>query len=92
MPLSKKAENKLWCRTVDAVRLVVPPKTDSYVDNPLPEEIAKRVVMNAQVVERKKLRDQILIILADYRNHSWAARAFEGEGTRQAVADQILAK
>jgi hypothetical protein len=91
---SKKALDSLKKRTIAVLQTALPANPpDLYTINPLPEEIAHRVVMNAMlVVEKAELRDQILIVLADYRDHLWTGGKLAGEGTRQGLARQILTK
>ncbi len=59
--------------------------------NHLPKEIAHRIAANVPFVSNKAgLRDQALLVLADYRNHSWTEKRLAGEGTRLSLADSIL--
>lgn len=56
----------------------------------LAPEIARRVRMNAEIVRPDQLRDQVLIVLADYRNHAWVSNTFRSEGERLHLATRIL--
>jgi len=58
--------------------------------NPLPAEIARRVRQNAELVSGDVLRDQVLIVLADYRDHSYASPMFKVEGSRLQLADRLM--
>lgn len=56
----------------------------------IPSEIADRVRANAEIVGKAKIRDQILIVLNDYRNHAWAPKILRGQPGRIVIADMIL--
>lgn len=59
----------------------------------LHHEVARRVVSNAKLATSlSALRDQVLIILSDYRDHSWAEGRLKSEGIRLLCADAIMAK
>ena len=58
--------------------------------NPVPLEIARRIAANAELVSIEQLRDQILIVLADYRNHAWTYGQLKGEATRIHLAGRIM--
>ena len=61
------------------------------LDNPLVAEIADRIVGNARIVEGSAaLLRQVLIVLADYRDHAWADGKLRSEGVRIQLADRIL--
>lgn len=79
-------------RAEDATRQAIGPFQGVVlpVINPLPEEIAKRIVMNALLVSRRALRDEVLVILADYCDHAWSKGAFDNERKRMQLADLIL--
>jgi hypothetical protein len=69
------------------------PKAYDHVGNlsSLPEEIGVRIAENAKIVRNKKgLRDQILIVLADYHDHIYASGALSRESTRINIADAIM--
>lgn len=87
---SAKALEALLERTSCVLDSALPDKIDYGGGNPLPREIAGRVVANARIVGKKGLRDQVLVVLADYRTHSWAGNALSGEGSRLALADMIV--
>ncbi len=87
---SAKALESLSERTTTVLDGVVPDTIDYGRGNPLPREIAGRVVANARIVGRKGLRDQVLIVLADYRDHGWSGQALKGEATRIVLADAIV--
>jgi hypothetical protein len=76
-------------RVVGLLESMLPPEVDCR-SNPLPHEIAKRIVKNFELVGLEKLRDQILIILADYRGHSYSGGKLKQEGTRIFLADRIV--
>lgn len=58
--------------------------------NPVPHEIGRRIRLNAEVVTPDRLRDQVLIVLADYRDHAWTYGQLKSEGRRVQLADLIL--
>ena len=66
------------------------PKHAAFGSNPLPEEIARRIVANFKIVGTRGLRDQILIVLADYRDHAWTEGKITSERYRQSLADEIM--
>lgn len=90
--MSQKALDKLRAQTTRVLGDVLPKKIDhSCISSPIQDEIADRIVANAKIVgSGRPLRDQVLIVLADYRTHSWVENALEGEGTRIRLADQIV--
>lgn len=87
---SEKALTKLRERAEAVLRNALPLTIEYGRSSPLPEEITNRVVANARIVGRRGLRDQVLIVLADYRYHSWTNHALEWEGVRLKLADQIV--
>lgn len=91
--LSASACMRLEKRALDLLVAALPPETDLSMRNPVPEEIAKRIIANAKLVGRgPKLRDQVLIVLADYRDHAWTKGRLAREGERIALADLILGR
>lgn len=71
-----------YCRAPDAY----------YHAREISAEIAKRVAMNAAIVgeTREALLPQILIVLADYREHAWTHTCFQKESARRVVADGLF--
>lgn len=65
---------------------------------PLAEEIAFRVVANVKLVAAgfgghkavDYLYNQVLLVLADYRNHTWARGTLHGEGARITLAGRVM--
>lgn len=91
--LSQKKLDQLRQRTYDALGPVLPATTNRVTQqpNPIPFEIANRIVENAKLVGLgTDLFKQTLIILADYRDHMWTGGALAGEGTRIQLADDIV--
>jgi len=86
---TKIVSKLLFDRVVELLEAMLPPEVD-YRKNPLPQEIAKRIVKNFELVGLEKLRDQILVILADYRDHSYGGGKLKQEGTRIFLANRIV--
>ena len=61
-----------------------------YTENPVPHEIAQRVRMNAEIVGPDALRDQVLIVLNDYRDHAWTWGRLSSQLQRNALATRLL--
>jgi hypothetical protein len=99
MDLSEKDAQRLHDHVLAVLEHVVPTSEQLAArdvlagprgDNPIPREIAKRIVMNARIVSRKDLKDQVLIVLADYRNHAWVGDKLAHEGKRLRLANAIM--
>ena len=59
--------------------------------NPVPREIARRIAANAELIQgRKALTEQVLIVLADYRDHTWAYGTLKFEIVRIALANKLV--
>jgi hypothetical protein len=58
--------------------------------NPVPKEIALRVRLNAELVGPDALRDQVLIVLNDYRDHAWTWGRLSSQSQRNALATRLL--
>lgn len=86
--LTQRQEKRFHDRALKVLKGFLPAEYD-FGENPLPEEIAKRIVDNAKIVS-DRLRDQVLIILADYRDHSWTRGALKREGVRIEIANLIM--
>jgi len=91
MALSGKRLERLRDHTMTIMAAALPVSVENrFSKSPIPGEIATRVAANAQIVGKRGLRDQVLIILADYRDHAWTRRALASEGKRMQLADQIM--
>lgn len=79
-------------RIAEVVACFIPKRPDCLhgVESPLPQEIAQRVLDNAKFVTKNKLRDEVLVILADYHDHAWVEGKLKTERTRLACADLIM--
>jgi hypothetical protein len=88
------AQQDIWNRFEAHAKVVLedllPRETDSHLKNPLPGEIAKRLVNNLKIVGRDGIYREMLIVLADYHAHAWAGGKLAVEGRRIATADSIM--
>lgn len=59
--------------------------------NPVPSELARRIEANAEIVkDRRRLTEQVLTVLADYRDHTWTYGTLKFEIVRIALANALV--
>lgn len=82
----KVSEKKL-----EALRMRAADVVSQLASQSLAFEIADRIVDNAKLVGLgRELRKQVLIVLADYRDHDWANKSMASEAFRFHLMERIL--
>ena len=90
--MSAKQIEVVRARAFDVISDALPSMVDHMASKPqsVAHEVAARIAENAKLVDKKKLRDQVLLVLADYHDHAFTAGKLKEEGKRLQLADMIL--